>query len=237
MTTEDRLKANLNGIEARLADACAAAGRLRSEVRLIAVTKYVEAEIVRELSYLGVAEFGESRPQTLWAKAEALPHLAWHLVGHLQRNKIDRTLPIAKLIHSADSVRLLEAIDAEAGKRGLRAQVLVEAHLSGETTKQGFDAQELEPLGDRLMRLPNVEIRGLMTMAAYGSSPAESRRTFARLRELRDRLRSSWPNGERLTELSMGMSDDFPEAVAEGATLIRVGSALYSGLLERRQPA
>ncbi len=230
MTRKGRLQANLLQVEARLAAACAAAGRPRAAVRLVAVTKYVDAEAVKELAELGVAECGESRPQALWEKAQAVPQVAWHLVGHLQRNKIDRTLPLAKLIHSVDSGRPLEALEAEAAKQGRTAVVLIEAHLSGETTKQGFDEGELEPLGDRLARLPHVEVRGLMTMAAYGSSAAEARRTFSRLRELRDRLRSRWPSGERLTELSMGMTDDFEQAVPEGATLVRIGSALFEGL-------
>lgn len=236
MQREQRLKANLEAVEGRLADACAAAGRARADVRLVAVTKYVDAEVVSALAALGVTDCGENRPQQLWAKAEAVPQVRWHLVGHLQRNKVERTLPSVALIHSADSVRLLEALEAEARKRGEPVRTLVEVHLTDETTKQGFEERELEPLGEALARLPHVEILGLMTMAAFGSSRTEARRTFFRLREWRERLKARWPQGGKLTELSMGMSDDFPDAIAEGATLVRIGSALFEGLREPPPP-
>ena len=230
MNRRQRLKANLESVEARLAAACSLAGRRRSEVRLVAVTKYVDVETVRELPELGVREFGESRPQELWKKANALPDLNWHLVGHLQRNKVERSLTLATLIHSVDSLRLLEAIHAAAVMQSIKAKVLLEVHLTSEATKQGFNVNDLSVIGDRLSQWPHMEIHGLMTMAALGAPAAEARRSFACLRELRDRLRSQWPLSACLSELSMGMTADFEAAIQEGATLVRIGSALFEGM-------
>lgn len=225
------LERNLGGIQQRIAVAARASGREPDSVRLVAVTKYVPAAIVRELVALGCRMLGESRPQELWAKAEALADLPieWHLVGHLQRNKIRRTLPVVTLVHSIDSERLLEALSEEAtGERPVRG--LLEVNVSGERAKHGFAPTQLDALIARLDQFSNVQITGLMCMAGLESTPQEAQREFARLRELRESLEPSCPAGHALSELSMGMSGDFELAIREGATIVRIGSALFEGL-------
>ncbi|HZU37918.1 MAG TPA: YggS family pyridoxal phosphate-dependent enzyme, partial [Gemmataceae bacterium] len=151
----------------------------------------------------------------------------WHLIGHLQRNKIARTLPLVRLIHSVDSLRLLEALDGAASDRVL---ALLEVNASREASKHGFAPEELPALAPRLAALGHVHIQGLMTMAAYEEDPERSRPTFTLLRELRDRLKRELGPGHPLEHLSMGMTNDFEVAVEEGATLVRIGTALFEGL-------
>lgn len=220
---------NLEQIRRRIADAARTSGRTADSVTLVAVTKYVDAAMARTLADAGCHDLGESRPQELWRKAEALVDcpVRWHLIGHLQRNKIAHTLPRVSLIHSVDSLRLAEAIEAEAAGLARPVPVLLEVNISGESAKHGFAPDELAPLGPRLEPLAHVEIRGLMCMASRDSEPDQARREFEQLRLLRDRLRTLWPGHIDLNELSMGMSGDFEAAIAEGATLVRIGSSLF----------
>ena len=164
----------------------------------------------------------------MWKKAGALAVARWHLIGHLQRNKIDRTAPLVTLVHSADSERVLEALAAFGAKRGAPVPALLEVNCSREAAKGGFSPEALPALGDRLAAQPGVEVRGLMTMAAYSDNPEDARPAFAELRRLRDELRTR--TGLELPELSMGMSGDFEVAAEEGATLVRVGTTLFEGL-------
>ncbi len=225
----DRLAA----VERRLCAACARAGRRRQDVTLVAVTKTVSPEVAALLHGLGVPDLAENRPQELWRKAEALPAtVRWHLIGHLQRNKVERTLPLVCLTHSVDSFRLLQAIDAEAGKRGVPADVLLEINASGEASKGGFPPAEVPGLASSLVALRHVRVRGLMAMAAYEEDPEKTRPTFAGLRTLRDRLQSELGDSHKLSHLSMGMTNDFEVAVEEGATLVRLGTVLFEGLGE-----
>lgn len=222
----------LAGVRDRIAAAAERSGRTADEIALVAVTKYVDVEVTRQLIAAGCRTLGEARPQELWHKAEALADeaLEWHLIGHLQRNKVARTLPHLRLIHSGDSLRLLQAIDAEAERAGLAAMpVLVEVNVSGDATKHGFRPEELDPLGPSLARLSHVAIRGLMCMAGREGDLDAARRDFANLRLLRDRLRAVWPDRLRLDALSMGMSGDFEAAIEEGATIVRIGSMLFEG--------
>lgn len=227
-----RIAENLARVREQIAAAAAAAGRSPGDVRLVAVTKYVAAPLARELVAAGCSELGESRPQELWEKAAALADLPvqWHLVGHLQRNKIRRTLPIASLVHSLDSTRLLAAVEAEAAVLDHPVRGLLEVNVSGEPAKHGFRPDELPDLLPTLSAYPHVAIVGLMTMARLAGGSAAARADFAALRQLRDALAPQCPPGTELTELSMGMSGDFPEAIAEGATIVRIGSALFEGL-------
>jgi pyridoxal phosphate enzyme (YggS family) len=156
--------------------------------------------------------------------------LNWHLIGHLQRNKIDRTVPLVTLVHSADSERVLEALDAFGRKRGAPVSVLLEVNCSGEASKGGFPPDALSALGDKVVSLTGLTVRGLMTMAAYTEDVQQTRPTFAKLRELRAALCAR--TGLPLAELSMGMSNDFEIAVEEGATFVRVGTTLFEGLTE-----
>jgi pyridoxal phosphate enzyme (YggS family) len=225
------LAARLAAVEERLRAACGRAGRRREDVTLVAVTKTVPPEVAAALHGLGVPDLGESRPQELWHKAAALPaSVRWHLIGHLQRNKVERTLPLVSLIHSVDSVRLLQALEAEAGRRGVPAAVLLEVNASHEASKGGFPPADVAGLAPALSTLRHVRVRGLMTMAAYEEDPQKTRPTFAGLRALRDRLQAEVGAAHTLPHLSMGMTNDFEVAVEEGATLVRLGTVLFEGL-------
>jgi pyridoxal phosphate enzyme (YggS family) len=216
-----------------MAAAAAGSGRSVDSVTLVAVTKYVSAAEAAEVLAAGCHDLGESRPQELWTKAGEVASATgesprWHLIGHLQRNKVRRTLPLVSLIHSVDSERLLAAIDDEARSQSLPAvRVLLEVNTSGEAAKHGLAPEAVEPLLAAAPRFSSVAICGLMTMAALAGGPDVARRNFASLRELRDRLRPSAPESVRLDELSMGMSGDFEAAIQEGATIVRVGTALW----------
>jgi pyridoxal phosphate enzyme (YggS family) len=228
----ERLRENVADVRLRMAAAAARAGRRAEDVRLVAVTKYVGPEEIRALVAAGCTDLGESRPQQLWDRAAELRDLPirWHLIGHVQRNKVEQTLPLVAMIHSLDSLRLAEAVDAAAGKLARTVPVLLEVNVSGDSAKHGFAPVEVEPLLPKLIELPHIEIRGLMCMAALEGGGAEARRNFTGLRTLRDRLQTSCPATVRLEELSMGMSGDYEIAVEEGATLVRVGSALFEKL-------
>ncbi len=225
----DELSRRLQAVEERLQAACRRAGRSRAEVTLVAVTKMVSPEIAARLPELGVLDLGENRPQELWRKAADLPSsVRWHMIGHLQRNKVERTLPLVTMVHSVDSLRLLLALEEGAAGRATPLPVLLEVNASREVSKSGFAPEEVPGLAPQLAGLKNVQVAGLMTMAAPEDDPERCRPTFAALRELRDRLRAEL--GQPLPHLSMGMSNDFEVAVEEGATLVRLGSVLFEGL-------
>ena len=232
--TESELRSilaeRIAGVRGRIADACARSGRDAAGVTLVAVTKTVSPRVAAVVAELGVRDLGESRPQELWKKAEAVPGVKWHLIGHLQRNKIDRTVPLVSLVHSVDSERVLAALDVFGRNRGVPVPVLLEVNCSGETSKGGFAPDAVPAVCDKAMSLTGVSVRGLMTMAAHVEDPQATRPTFALLRELRDSLRTH--TGLPLPELSMGMSNDFEVAVEEGATFVRIGTTLFEGLAE-----
>jgi pyridoxal phosphate enzyme (YggS family) len=227
-----RLSQNLAHVRGQMAEAALRAGRRLEEVRLVGATKYVDADAARALFHAGLHDLAESRPQELWKKAEALQDLPirWHLIGNLQRNKVERTLPLVSLLHSGDSLRLLEAASEAAVKQGRVVETLLEVNISGDATKHGFRPEELRPLVVPIGQLMGLKVRGLMTMAALEGGSARARQDFAALRLLRDSLAADCPPQIELTELSMGMSGDFVEAIEEGATIVRVGSALFEGL-------
>jgi pyridoxal phosphate enzyme (YggS family) len=230
----ERIAQNLAVVRQRVRDAAKRSGRTAESVILIGVTKYVEPEVARALFEAGLQHLGESRPQDLWSKASALANLSvhWHLIGHLQRNKVRRTLPLVTCIHSADSLRLLEEISREAGAINRRADVLLEVNVSGDAAKHGFQPDEIESLLPQIGALPNVYVLGLMTMAGLEGGPERARRDFSALRELAERLKTRCPPRVVMNELSMGMSGDFEVAIEEGATNVRVGSALFEGIVQ-----
>jgi PLP dependent protein len=228
------LSQRVHAVEERIRAACSRAGRQRAEVTLIAVTKTVTPEIAAFLPELGILDLGESRPQELWRKAEELPgSVRWHLIGHLQRNKIERTLPLVHFIHSVDSLRVLDALDQEAAKLQHRLPVLLEVNASGEANKLGFAPADVLSLAEKIDGLRNIEVRGLMTMAAFHEHAEDARQTFVTLRQLRDELRTVLKGAVALPHLSMGMTNDFEIAIEEGATFVRVGTALFDGLADR----
>jgi len=224
---------NLADVRRRIADAAARSGRTAAEVTLVGVTKYVTADAIRELVDAGCAELGESRPQQLWDKSAALADLPirWHMIGHLQRNKVQRTVPVVEMIQSVDSPRLVRAIDTAAVELVRRVAILIEVNVSGEEAKHGFAPQRVEPFLEEAATCKNVAVRGLMCMAGFDSGADAARRDFAALRQLRDRLQRNCPEDIALSELSMGMSGDYEVAIEEGATIVRVGSALFRGIM------
>ena len=219
--------ANYAAVRRRIAAACVRAGRAEADVRLVAVTKYADAEAVRELLSLGHRDLGEGRPQQLVERAGTFAGsgVRWHLIGPLQRNKARRTLPAATLIHSADDVRLLESLDRLAGELGLRPRVLVEVNVAEEPTKQGFEPDDLRDCWPAVAAMTRLDVAGLMTMAPSSDDPESVRPVFRGLRELRDELAAAGPFP--LPDLSMGMTGDFEVAIEEGATLVRIGSAIF----------
>jgi pyridoxal phosphate enzyme (YggS family) len=223
------LAERLKRVEERLQTACARAGRARADVTLVAVIKTVTVDVATELFELGVTNLGESRPQELWRKAPLLPAgVSWHLVGHLQRNKIERTLPLVTCIHSVDSLRLLEALEQAAARIPRTISVFLEVNASGEGQKHGLAVDALAPLVPRIQTLEHVQVRGLMTMAALSENPEDSRPAFRTLIDLRDRLHAELRPPHVLEHLSMGMSQDFEVAIEEGATVVRLGTVLFS---------
>lgn len=226
-----RIAINLAGIRDRMAQAAARCGRMADEVTLVAVTKTAGVAEIRALIEAGCRQLGEGRPQQLWDKAAALTELPvrWHLIGHLQRNKVRRTLPLVEMIHSVDSVELAEAIDRIAGELGRRVSILLEVKIAEDAEKHGFEPRSLQPHLERLAGLRHASVSGLMGMASLDGGLDAARRDFALLRGLRERLVANCPDTIQLTELSMGMSGDFEVAIEEGATLVRVGSALFEG--------
>ena len=233
MSTAIRIAENLARVRERIAAAAASAGRRPEDVRLVGVTKYVGAVEAAALLNAGCTELGESRPQELWDKAadSSLATARWHLVGHLQRNKVRRTLPLVELVHSVDSLRLAQAIDEVAGELGQPAKVLLEVNCSGDVEKHGLTADGLKELLPQLAPLMNLEVSGLMTMAAREGDDVVAAENFATLRQLRDEVRKQCPPSVQLTELSMGMSHDFEIAIREGAIIVRIGSDLFEGIL------
>ena len=221
---------NLSRVQERIAAAAEKAGRCVEEIQLIGVTKYVDSTTAESLFATGCQRLGESRPQELWQKAKDLTSnsIEWHLIGHLQTNKVRRTLPLVHLIHSVDSARLLAAIDQEAALLRQPARILLEINVSGDENKHGFTPDEAEVLLPGLSVYSNVKVAGLMAMAAWKSDAVSARRAFARLRELRDRWQKQVPDGIMLRELAMGMTGDFEEAILEGSTMVRIGSALFA---------
>lgn len=228
---DDRLADNLQRVRLEIAAACDRAGRSPNEVTLVAVTKYAELDWVRRLIELGVRDLAESRPQQFVERVGQLPsEIRWHFIGHLQRNKVKPVLPRTMLLHSVDSLRLLERISEVAAEQSLRPRVLLEVNVSGEASKDGLPVAELTSQWDALQAVPNVDLVGLMTMAPLAADPAAARPVFRELRQLRDELMGRVASRVQLSELSMGMSGDFAVAIEEGATLVRIGSRLFEGL-------
>jgi len=231
-TLERRIADNVARVRRAIADAAGRSGRPAEAVTLIAVSKYVGLAEIDALLAAGCQDLGESRPQDLWHKAEQLRDrpIRWHMIGHLQRNKARRTLPLVTLLHAGDSWRLLEAASQAMQPSGRTLDVLIEVNVSGDATKTGLGPDEVEPLFPQIVRLPHLRVCGLMAMASWGGTLDEARGDFVRLRTLRDRLATCCPPEISLAHLSMGMSGDFEVAIEEGATLVRVGSALFEGV-------
>ncbi|MCC6174650.1 MAG: YggS family pyridoxal phosphate-dependent enzyme [Chloroflexi bacterium] len=224
-----RLRANVERVRERIADAAVRAGRSPDEVTLVAVSKTRPAEDVAEVAACGIEQFGENRVQEA---ADKIPRvhallgrdLTWHLIGTLQRNKVRPALDLFATIQSVDSVRLAQALAERTGER--QASILLEVYLGDDPERPGFRPSDLPGALEAILSLPSLEVRGLMTVAPLGYDEQGTRSAFRRLRELRNVLASAYP-GAPLRELSMGMTNDFPLAIAEGATIVRVGRAIF----------
>ena len=228
----DKLKDNLDSVHERMAGACARAGRNEADVRLVAVTKTVTADVAAQLVELGVMDIGENRVQEAARKREALAGLdvAWHMIGHLQTNKVKDALRLFDVIHSVDSFHLAEAVSKRASSQGETASVLVQVDVAGEETKFGVPVADAAAEIQRMSELPGLRIEGLMTMAPFVDDAETVRPVFARLREVAGEIDALGLPGVEMRHLSMGMTQDFEIAIEEGATLIRVGSALFAGV-------
>jgi len=223
---------NLERVLEQIARAAAKANRSVDDVELVAISKTHDAEKVREAVEGGQLLFGESRVQEARVKIPDLPsNLRWHFVGHLQKNKIRHALPLFELIHSIDSLALAEDVNRIAEEDGLHPRVLLEVNVAGEGSKFGFKPEMLRTEMESLLALPRLSILGLMTIPPLAEEAEVSRKHFIQLRELRDRLQTEFHVD--FAQLSMGMTQDFPVAVEEGATLVRVGTAIFG---ERSKP-
>ena len=201
-------------------------GRNREEVTLIAVSKTKPVSMIEELLPHGVVDFGENKVQELTAKYEVLPKdLNWHLIGHLQRNKVKYIIDKVTLIHAVDRYSLLKEIEKQAAKRDLEMPVLIQVNIAKEESKHGFEVEEIDEVFNSLKDYPHVKVRGLMMMAPHIES-SETERYFKMTQELLQRLQKDYPMYQ-LDQLSMGMSNDYHEALNHGSTMIRIGSALF----------
>lgn len=253
MAKRTPLSEKLDEVKDRIAAACAKAKREPGEVTLVAVTKTAAPEQIREVLQLGVADLGESRVQILTqraaqmneyharrlvhggsstgpAAAGPLPDkIRWHMIGHLQRNKAKSILPLVSLIHSVDSLRLAEELEAQAAKLEKRVPVLMQVNASEEPQKYGVAVGAAVHLAEQIDSMPHLQILGLMTMAPLDAGKSQPRHVFARTREIFDEMKWHKIGGTALRHLSMGMSNDFEAAIAEGATIVRVGTLLFGG--------
>lgn len=222
------LQANLDAIRQRIAATCSSCGRDPKTVRLVAVSKLQPAAAIREAAAAGQQLFGENYVQELLAKQEELSApLQWHFIGALQSNKVKYLQGKVSLIHSVDRFSLAQEISRQWGKAGEIANILIEVHLGDETSKAGVAAAEAEALVRQIAALPHLRIRGLMALPPYCDDPEEVRPFFRQLRQLAQQLAALNLPGVPMEELSMGMSHDFTVAIEEGATLVRVGTAIF----------
>ena len=219
---------NLAEVEKHVQEACARAGRSRDEVTLIAVSKTKPVSMIEELLPGGTRDFGENKVQELCEKYEVLPRdIRWHLIGHLQRNKVKYIVDKAYLIHSVDSLRLAETISEEGVKKGVTVPVLIEVNVAGEESKFGVTPEETETLIREIAKLPAIRVRGLMTIAPYVENPEDNRVHFSRLKQLSVDIGKKNIDNVSMNVLSMGMTGDYQVAIEEGATMVRVGTGIF----------
>ena len=219
---------NYREVDRKVCEACARAGRDRSEVTLIAVSKTKPVEMIREAMEAGANVFGENKVQELCDKYEQLPkNLHWHLIGHLQRNKVKYIVGKTDLIHSVDSLRLAEEISKEAAKKGTDERILIEVNVAGEETKFGVAPEEVEELIRKIAPFEGIEVQGLMTIAPFVTNPEENRQYFNRLKQLSVDISHKNIDNINMNVLSMGMTGDYEVAIEEGASFVRVGTGIF----------
>ncbi|SIN97073.1 hypothetical protein SAMN05444166_1842 [Singulisphaera sp. GP187] len=225
------LRHNLDTVRQRIAEAAQRSGRSPDEVRLVVVTKRHPVEVIPPLVALGALDLGENYPQELWEKVNSLGDspVRWHLIGHLQSNKAKKTVPMVEMIHAVDSLRLLQTLDTLVADPETGPSVCLQVNTSNEPAKHGWSVDQILADAEAIAACRKLRVAGLMTMAALDTTSATARPSFIMLREVRERLKQR--TGLRLEQLSMGMSNDFETAIEEGATIVRVGSAILEGVL------
>ncbi len=222
------IKENLAEVEKNICAACERAGRDRNEVTLITVSKTNPVTKLKEAMDCGVHIFGENKVQEMLEKQEELPeNIEWHMIGHLQRNKVKYLMGKVALIHSVDSLRLAQEINKEAGKQGTIENILVEINVAEEASKFGITTKEAIDLVSDIATLPNIRIKGLMTIAPFVADPEENRTVFRALKKLSVDIRSKNIDNVTMDVLSMGMTNDYEVAIEEGATMVRVGTGIF----------
>ncbi len=227
------MRARLEAINRRIAEACKRAGRQASEITLVAASKTVPATVIREAIEAGVRAIGENRVQEAATKITELGGFAadyrvqWHLIGRLQSNKARRAVEIFDVVQSIESLKLAERLDNIAGESGKRLPVFIEVNLGGEASKAGAAPDEVLPLCEQISKLSNLDLKGLMAVPPFFDDPENSRPYFQRLRMMRDQATQTGAAGLQFNDLSMGMSNDFEVAIEEGATLVRIGTELF----------
>ncbi|MCD7763457.1 MAG: YggS family pyridoxal phosphate-dependent enzyme [Lachnospiraceae bacterium] len=222
------LKENLQEVEARVAKACAKAGRNREEVLLIAVSKTKPVEMIEEIYHEGIRDFGENHPQEIRDKFPQLPaDVRWHMIGHLQTNKVKYIIERACMVHSVESIRLAGAISSAAVSRGLIMPVLVEVNMAKEASKNGIMPDDTEDFIRNIASLPGIHVNGLMTIAPYTDNAEENRVYFRDMKKLSVDIAGKNIDNVDMCDLSMGMTGDYEVAIEEGATMIRVGTGIF----------
>lgn len=222
------LKENLDNVLKNIADSEERSGRKQGDVTLIAVSKTKPVEMIKEVYDLGIRDFGENRVQELTEKYEKLPSdIHWHLIGHLQTNKVKYIIDKAYMIHSVDSLKLANEISREAVKHSVTANILIEVNVAGEESKFGVSPEELEDLIRKISVLPAIRIRGLMTVAPYVVDSEENRQIFVKMKQFAVDITRKNIDNVTMDCLSMGMSGDYTVAVEEGATFVRVGTSIF----------
>lgn len=217
---------NLRVVQTKIREAARRSGRQHDEIELLVVSKTFDAETIRKAVDAGHRLFGENRVQELLAKQPLLPgDVRWHLIGHLQSNKVRKVLPVAEALHGVDTVSIARNIQRISSELGLFPKIYLEVNIAGEASKFGFSPEGLEASMEEILKLDRLQIQGLMCVPPIASEPDDNRRYFAKLREFRDRLEKKF--NASLPGLSMGMSGDYEIAVEEGATIVRVGSAIF----------
>ncbi len=230
----EEIAANLERVRQRIAEAAQKSGRAAEEIELVAVSKTHPAEKVQAVFEAGQVLFGESRVQEARAKIPLLPsRLRWHFIGHLQKNKIRHALPLFEMFHGIDSLALAQDMERIAEEDGMQPRILLEVNVAGEASKRGFTPEAVRRDLESVLSLGRLTVEGLMTIPPFAPEAEASRRYFVALRELRDQLEAD--GNVRLPQLSMGMSGDYAIAIEEGATLVRVGTAIF-GERARRKP-
>ncbi len=222
------LSENLRDVEKKIEEACRRSGRDPKEVTLIAVSKTKPVEMLQEIYDAGARNFGENKVQEIMDKYDHLPQdIHWHMIGHLQRNKVKYIVDKVKMIHSVDSLRLAQTIDKEAQKKNVTVPILIEVNVAEEDSKFGLSLEEVTALVEEIAKLPNVRVCGLMTVAPFVEDPEENREVFRSLKKLSVDIAAKNINNVTMSVLSMGMTNDYEIAVEEGATMVRVGTAIF----------